>query len=385
MSPTISTLWRVAPASVGLAAAVALSACGNGSSSPTTTTTTHVSSSNVATSLSQLEKPPSGTVALTEDGSSLLYPLYESWVSAFHKVDPHFSSTSGADGSGTGISDAESGTTVLGASDAYLPTATFKQYPTIENIPMAISAQMINYNLPGMTSTHLKLDGTVIAEMYEGKITNWDASALAKLNPGVKLPDLKVIPVHRSDSSGDSFLFTSYLADSDPGSFAGRAGPSVLPTWPNVSTALAAKGNSGMVQTCGATKGCIAYIGISYKSDTTAAHLGEAMLDNRSGHYELPTAMTIHAEAAAFSSIPSNGAISLIDGPASSGYPIINFEYIVTKTNQSSTVGAGVKAFLAWCVDPKHGNSASFLAPVNFQPLPSGALKVSLTLIKKVS
>jgi len=382
----------------GLAAALALAACSSSPASKTTGTSGSTApaggstSSTVApqaTSLSSildsLEHAPSSGVSLTEDGSSLLYPLYQAWVSGYAKIHSNFSSTSGADGSGTGIADAESGTTVLGASDAYLPPGTTTQYPTIENIPMAISAQMINYNLPGMQNTHLKLNGTVLAGMYEGTIKNWDDPAIAKLNPSVRLPNLPVVPVHRSDSSGDTFLFSSYLADSDPSSFAAKLGPSTSITFPSVSGALAAKGNSGMVATCGATKGCVAYIGISYKKDTTAAKLGEALLANKSGNYLLPNPSTIHAEAAGFTNVPANGAISLIYGSAAHGYPIINFEYLVVKTNQSnSTLAEGLKAFLAWCVDPRYGNAPSYLDQVGFQPLPSGALSVSLALIKKI-
>lgn len=396
MSPDLSKLKGTSKiaglCAVGLAASLALSACGSsGSGSGSTSTsgapaTTAPKAASLSTELSDLMKPPSGKLSLTEDGSSLLYPLYQAWVTGFAKVDTSFSSTSGADGSGTGISDAESGTTNFGASDAYLPPGTTSQYPTIENIPVAISAQMINYNVPGLSGTHLKLTGTIIADMYEGKITNWDDSAIKKLNPGANLPSLPVVPVHRTDSSGDSFLFTSFLADSDGSSFAAKQGPSTAPTFPSVTGGLGAVGNSGMVASCGATKGCIAYIGISYKSDTQKANLGEAMLQNKSGNYELPTASTIKAEAASYTNVPADGTLSLIYGPGTDGYPIINFEYIILKTNQpSSTTAQGIKAFLAWAMDPKDGSSPTYLNAVNFQPLPSGALSVALTLLKKVS
>jgi phosphate transport system substrate-binding protein len=377
MTPTASLSALRRALALGLAvgaAALALAACGGGSGSGTTTSNSPGDTS-------------SGKVALTEDGSSLLYPLYETWVTGYAKVDPKFSSTSGADGSGTGISDAESGTTVLGASDAYLPPGTSATYPTLENIPMAISAQMINYNVPEIpSSTHLKLDGTVLAGMYQGTITNWDASQIKALNPGVNLPNLKVVPVHRSDSSGDTFLFSSYLADSDSSSFAAKSGPSTSISFPSVSGALATKGNSGMVASCAATKGCVAYIGISYFKDTYAKHLGEALLENKSGNFELPSPTTIHAEAAGFSAVPSDGTLSLIYGSASGGYPIINYEYIVVKTNQSSsTVASGVKAFLDWCINPSDGNSATYLDTVGFQPLPASARSVSSALISKIS
>ncbi len=324
-------------------------------------------------------------VQLTEDGSSLLYPLYQAWAAGYGKSHPGFSSTSGADGSGTGIADAENGTTNFGASDAYLPPGTYRQYPTIENIPMAISAQMINYNVPGLNKDKLKLNGPVLAQMYEGKIRNWDAKAIRRLNPGVKLPNLRVVPIHRSDSSGDSFLFSSYLAFSDHGSFAGRQGPSTLPSFPAVEGELAAKGNSGMVAACAGAKGCVAYIGVSYHQDIANDHLGMALLENRSGRFEPPYLKQIEAEAASFPRVPANGSISLIYGPAKNGYPIINYEYIVVRKNQPSAgLAATMRAFLSWCINPKHGNSTAYLDKVRFKPLPAAAERVASKLISKI-
>lgn len=382
----------LAVAASGLAAALFLAACGSspaaGGGPESSPARADANSSTKATStsaaLAALEKAPSGRVSLSEDGSSLLYPLYQAWAKAYASVDPGFSSTSGADGSGTGITDAETGVTALGASDAYLPPGTARQY-RIENIPVAISAQMINYNLPGLAKVHLKLSGKLLAEMYEGKISHWNDPAIEALNPGLSLPELKVVPLHRSDGSGDSFLFSSYLADSAPGSFAAKQGPSTLPAFPSVPGALAAKGNSGMVAACGETPGCVAYIGISYKADTTQAKLGEAMLENRSGRYELPSAATIHAEAGGFPGVPSDGTLSLIYGSAPGGYPIINFEYLIAKTSQpSATTAEGLKAFLAWAIDPGRGSSESYLGQVGFQPLPAGALAVSVKLLEKI-
>jgi phosphate transport system substrate-binding protein len=342
---------------------------------------------NPSAQLTALVTPPSSSVSLTEDGSSLLYPLYQAWEQGFHAMHANVSSTSGSDGSGTGISDAETGTVDIGASDAFLPPATFTQYPTIENIPLAISAQMVNYNLPGLASAHLKLSPSVLDGMYDGSITKWNDSAIKALNPGVNLPAIAVVPIHRSDSSGDTFLFTSYLTAGDPSGWAAKGGGgSPSATFPSVTGALAEHGNSGMEAGCAATKGCVAYIGISYKSDTTKAGLGEAELENKSGNYELPTSSTILAEASSFTNVPADGAISLIYGPASSGYPIINFEYAIVKTGQaSSSTAKAIVALLAWAMDPSYGSSSKYLGPVNFEPLPSGALAVAVALLKKIN
>lgn len=380
---------------LGLAGAIGLAACGSSTSSTTTsgagTTAATPSTSapaNPAAQLSALIVPPSGSVALSESGSSLLYPLFGTWATGFKNKYSNVTVTTASTGSGAGISGATSGTVDIGASDAYLPPATQAQTPGLENIPLAISAQQINYNIPGLAkTTHLKLNGQVLSDIYAGKITNWNASQIASLNPGVKLPSLAIAPLHRADSSGDTFLFTSYLNAAYPsGWVAGAGGPSPSATFPSVKGGLAETGNSGMLQACKNTPGCVAYIGISYLTQAEQAGLGTTALQNKSGTYELPTASTILAEAASFTQVPASGSISLIYGPASNGYPIINFEYAIVQAHQSSAAKAqAIKSVLAWAMDPTQGSTTSYLTPVHFQPLPAGALQVAINLLKKIS
>ncbi len=364
-------------------AAIALAACSSSSSSPASSSSSTPASTASATALPTA--PASGSQSLSETGSTLLYPLFNLWAPAYKSAFPNVTITTAGTGSGTGISSAAAGTVDIGASDAYLSSADTTKYPDLENIPLAISAQQVNYNLPGLSpSTHLKLNGTVLAEMYQGKITTWNNSAIAALNPGVTLPATKVVPIHRSDSSGDTFLFTTYLSKQDPG-WASTVSYGTTVAWPSVSSALAFKGNSGMVTGCKDNPGCVAYIGISYLGKTQAAGLGEAQLKNGSGSYLLPNAASITAEAAAFaSSTPASGAISLIDGSAAGGYPIINYEYAIVSTKQPSAATATtIKAFLNWALTS--GNSAAYLSKVNFQPLPSSVVSISDALIGKIS
>ena len=158
-----------------------------------------------------------GTVNVLETGSSLLYPLFNLWVPVYTHGDPGLKITTQSTGSGTGIAQSISGIAQIGASDAYLSDALMKQHPGMLNIPLAISMQMVNYNLPGLNHEHLKLSGPVLAGIYEGKIRYWDDAAIKALNHGVKLPHHVIIPVHRSDGSGDTFIFTQYLSFSTPG------------------------------------------------------------------------------------------------------------------------------------------------------------------------
>jgi phosphate transport system substrate-binding protein len=319
---------------------------------------------------------------VTETGSTLLYPLFNLWASGYNEKYASTSIQTAGTGSGTGISDAENGTIDIGASDAYLAPSVVAGNPDLKNIPLAISAQLVAYNVPGVTA-HLKLSGKLLSEIYSGTVTNWNASAIASANPGVKLPNLPIVTLHRSDSSGDTFLFTSYLSKADASGWGTKVGFNTTVPWPNAPGALGETGNSGMVSGCKATAGCVAYIGISYLTQVLQAGLGYAALGNSKGQYVLPTSTSIAAEAAGFiKKTPANGTISLIYGPISGGYPIVNYEYGIVSTNQSSSSSAkNVRSVLEWAINPKNGSATSYLSQVDFLALPT---KVYAQSVKQI-
>jgi phosphate transport system substrate-binding protein len=329
--------------------------------------------------------PAAERVSLSETGSTLLFPLMKVWSAAYSRQYPQVSITAGATGSGAGIAEASAGTVNIGASDAYLSSGDAVKDPALLNVPLAISAQQVNYNVPELgASVHLKLNGAILAQMYEGKVTAWNAPAIAALNPGVKLPDTKVVPLHRSDSSGDTFLFTGYLAAHDP-AWNSDIGYGTAVDWPITNGPVAWAKNSGMVAGCKATPGCVAYVGISYLSQALADGLGEAQLENAAGQYLLPTAASIRAAVAAFASAtPSTETISMADSPAAGGYPIINYEYAIVSMRQPSALKArDIRAFLHWAITA--GNSARYLMQVRFQPLPVSVVSLSNAQIAKIS
>ena len=329
--------------------------------------------------------PARAPATLSESGSTLLYPLVGAWATAYQRQYPNVSVKTAATGSGQGVDQASAGTVNIGASDAYLSSGQLVTNPTLLNIPLAIAAQQVNYYLPGLPpGVHLRLDGSVLAQMYDGKITTWNAPAISDLNPGVALPGTTVVPLHRSDVSGDTFLFTSYLSTHDP-AWNSSYGYGTTVAWPAVPGALAEHGNTKMVSGCRATVGCVAYIGISYLNAADKAGLGLAQLANTLGQYELPTPATISTAVASFvSSTPANETISMVDGPASGGYPIVNYEYAVVSTRQrSATTARDIKAFLHWAITT--GNSAQFLGPVQFQPLPGPVVALCDAQIAKIS
>ena len=338
-------------------------------------------------------KPSTTPKTILETGSTLLYPLMGAWTQAYQKQfaatsgtskgQPYATIDTGATGSGTGLADAASGTVDIGASDAYLSSSAKTSTPTLVNIALAISAQQINYNLPGITD-HVKLNGKVLAAMYQGTITTWNDPQIAGLNPGVNLPATPVVPLHRADESGDTFLFTQYLSKQDPDGWGKSPGTSTSVDFPVVSGALRETGNGGMVTGCAKTPGCVAYIGISYLDKAIQKGLGEAQLGNASGNYLLPDAQSIQAGAASFASTPANQAISLINGSAPNAYPIVNYEYAITYSKQKDAATAQtMQAFLHWVVTD--GNSPSFLDQVHFQPLPPAVAKLSDAQIATIS
>jgi phosphate transport system substrate-binding protein len=361
---------RVVFAAAALAPVALLAAC---SSSPSTPSSSSTASSSPA-------KSSSGSTTVSETGSTLLLPLVSSWQVAYGALNPKILITTSGTGSGTGIADAAAGTVNIGGSDAYLSPADISQYPGLVNIPVSVAGININYNLPGVKK--LNLNGTVLAQIYSGKITKWNDSAIAALNKGVTLPSTTIVTLHRADSSGSTFLTTSYMNAQDPSGWsASNVGTTV--SWPSVPGATAETGSGGMVKGCAAIKGCIAYIGVSYASEIASDGLGTAALANKSGQFVLSSPSTITQALATFSGkTPASGTQSLINGTA--GYPIINYEYAIVKTTQPSSAEAtAVKNFLTWGITT--GSSAKYLTPVNFVALPSNVLAIAKALIAKIS
>ena len=311
---------------------------------------------------------------ISETGSGLLYPLMRSWAAAYQQATPGVTVTTASTGSGTGIAAASAGTADLGASDAYLSSGDLVKNPALLNIPLAVSAQTIIYNLPGV-SGHVQLNGAVLVDIYDGTVTMWNDPLIAAINPHVTLPAMKIVPVRRSDSSGDTFLFTSYLSTGNQSPqdqrWNSQIGYGTTVTWPSVPGELVETGSVTVLHACASTPGCVAYNGISYLAQAQSAGLGEAALANDADQYTLPTAAAITASVDSFVSLtPPNETISMIDGPALTGYPIVNYEYAVVSTRQPDAAKASaLTAFLKWIITT--GNQPRYVDPVGFQPLPA--------------
>ena len=357
---------------VAVAAVVVLTACSDslGSRPPVAAQADAASSA-----------PASASRTLAETGSSLMAPLFALWAPAYHarfsQVTLHTTSSS----SGEGISSAAAGKADIGASDAFLSPATLATYSSLVNIPLAVAALMVVYNVPGIgASAHLRLNGAVLARIFSGKIGRWDDPAIAALNPGVKLPGTAIVPVHRADSSGSTFLFTSYLNAQDPSGW-GSSLTGTTVAWPRPPGALGATGSDAVISSVRSASGAIGYVGVSYLSQVRGANEGEAALGNTAGRFVLPSARAIQAALASFTSTPASETISLINGSAAQAYPIINYEYAVVDTSQpSATRARDLRAFLSWAVT----TGTAQLATVNFQPLPPSIITLSDAQIAKI-
>jgi phosphate transport system substrate-binding protein len=260
-----------------------------------------------------------GELNLTETGSSLLYPLFNVWVTEYTRTHPGIHITTASTGSGAGIEQAVSGAVQIGASDAYMSDAQARKSPQIINVPMAISALTVNYNLPGLNGTHLKLDGPTLAGIFTGKVRSWDDKSIAALNPDVKLPHNDIIPVRRSDGSGDTFVFTQYLTFSTQ-SWEDKLGYGTTIAWPAVAGGLSADGNLGVLQTIQKTPYSISYIGVSFHSEIAEAGIGTALLKSYSGEFLLPSPDTVAAAAASLSPrTPPDERLTLVNAPGANG------------------------------------------------------------------
>ena len=330
-----------------------------------------------------LAAAPNAMLALRETGSTLLFPLMALWAQAYHRAHTDVTIAIAGTGSGAGIAQAIAGTVDIGASDAYLSDEQLA-HDTMLNIPVAVSAQVIAYNVQAIGDEHVNLTGNLLAGIYTGAIGYWDDPRIRAINPQIAgdLPHETIIPIRRSEGSGDTFMFTQYLAKSAK---SWTAGYGTLIRWPKVDTMEEARGNDGMVDRCSKLEGSIAYVAVSYVPQISFGDLGYAALQSRDGEFVLPTPATMSAAVAA-AKIGADGRALLIDRPGKGAYPIVSYEYaIVRKAQPDAARAVALKNFFTWAISPSGGNDeARFLSALDFVPLPADARAVSERLILEI-
>jgi len=235
----------------------------------------------------------SSDVAISGSGSSLVNPLVQQFVPAVGSAYGYTLSYASV-GSGTGIANIIARTYDFGASDAPLTTTQAQQCNGCVEIPWALSATTLSYNITGVPN-QIHLDGATIAKIFLGQITNWNDPAIKRLNPRLMFPNLAITPVHRSDGSGDTYAFTDYLAKIN-GAFANQVGVNTTANWP-AGVGTAASGNAGIASVISSTPGAIGYLSAAY---TLPNHLKVAAVKNAAGGFATPGLRGIAAAAAAF-------------------------------------------------------------------------------------
>jgi phosphate transport system substrate-binding protein len=301
-------------------------------------------------------------------GSTFVFPLVSQWQANYKNAQI----TYGSVGSGAGIAAITARTVDFGASDAPLTKDQFSSCKGCEQIPWALSSTSIPYHVPGV-SYGLKLTGKILAGIYLGHISKWNNSAIKKINPGVKLPDLKITPVYRSDGSGTSYNFTDYLSKVSK-EWKNKVGVGTQPSFP---TGIGGRGSAGLAAVVSRTDGAIGYVDEAYSLKNG---FKVAKVQNRAGKFQLPGLKGIKAAAATIHRVPSNGALSIVNPPKSQklAYPICTFTYVIVplKSNKASTL----KQFVSWAIT----GGQQYAKPLQFLPLPKIVQTADRAFIRKI-
>jgi phosphate transport system substrate-binding protein len=308
----------------------------------------------------------SAAAGLTGAGSTLVAPLMANWKNGF-EIKEGIPVTYGAVGSGTGISQITARTVDFGASDAPLTPEQAAACNGCVQVPWALSATGIGFNLPGIKK--INLTGPILAGIYFGKITTWNDPKIKAANPKAKLPGTPITPIFRSDGSGDTYAFTNYLSKISP-AWKNELGYS---TTVGFKVGVGAKGNAGVTAAVTKTPGAIGYISASYL--IAAGSVGVAAVQNTAGNYEFPNIKNIESAASTIKSLPSSNTVSITNPPkkASVAYPISTFTYAIVPHNAPQK--GFLQQFLTYCIT----KGQVYGPALDFAPLP----KVVLSAAKK--
>ena len=293
---------------------------------------------------------------VTGAGATFPFPLYSKWFSDYNKKIPSLRFNYQSIGSGGGIKQITERTVDFGASDAPLSDEELAKASGVLHIPTVLGAVVVTYNAP---VEGLKLTPETLSGIFLGTIAKWNDAALAKDNPGARLPDTAITVAHRSDGSGTTYVFTDYLAKVSP-AWKSKVGAGKSVKWP---VGLGAKGNEGVTGLVKGTPGAIGYVELAYANQNK---LASAALRNRDGAFVKPT-LEATSEAAAGVEMPDDFRVSITNAAGRSAYPIAAFTYLLVYRDQADRAkGEALIGFLWWAV---HDGQASASA-LDYAPLP---------------
>ncbi|HST13917.1 MAG TPA: phosphate ABC transporter substrate-binding protein PstS [Gaiellaceae bacterium] len=295
---------------------------------------------------------------LTGAGSTFVQPLVAAWTPAIGKAFGYAVQYSGV-GSGAGIAAITADQVDFGASDAPLNQAQQSACPDCIQIPWALSATAVAYNVSGAPA-HLNLDGNTISKIFLGTITTWNDPAIKALNKSANLPDLKITPVFRSDGSGTSYNFTDYLSSVNQ-RWKTTIGISTQPAFP---AGQGAKGSSGVAGLISRTNGAIGYVDVAYAIKN---HIEFAAVRNRAGKFLYPSLRRIEAAASAFPTVPANNELHIVNPPKSAAlaYPVSTYTYVIV--HKKTAHAAELRRMIFWTLT--QGQGSQFAAKLTFAKL----------------
>lgn len=312
--------------------------------------------------------PVAAQVQLTGAGSTFLSPLAAKWFDAWQKqagVRINYQSI----GSGGGVRQFTQGTVDFAATDGPM---TDQQIAAVKgnvlHLPAAVGAVVLTYNLPSLGAAPLKLDGATIADIFFGRIQRWNDRRIAALNPGIALPALDLLVIHRSDGSGTTYVLTDYLAKVSP-EWKAKVGTNTAVNWP---VGLGGKGNEGVTQQVKQLEGAIGYTELVY---ARANKLPLAAVKNPAGQYVVPSTATTTAAAAALP-LPAGTdfRVSLTAASGATSYPIASYSWWLVRTDTpDATKARALRDFLKWMVSPAAQQMAESL---DYAPLPEDVRKL---------
>ncbi|HJV06982.1 MAG TPA: phosphate ABC transporter substrate-binding protein PstS [Chromobacteriaceae bacterium] len=303
-----------------------------------------------------------GTAAaadITGAGATFPYPLYAKWAAAY-KATSGNSMNYQSIGSGGGIKQIQSKTVDFGASDMPLKPEELAK-SDLTQFPTVLGGVVPVLNVPGIAAGQVKFTGQLLSDIFMGKVTKWNDAAIAKLNPGVKLPDQKITVVRRSDGSGTTFIFTNYLSKVSP-EWSSKVGANTSVNW---KTGVGGKGNEGVANYVTRIKGAIGYVEYAYAKQN---HLTYGQLKNRAGNFVAPNDKSFRAAAAnADWKKAPNFYLILTEQPGKDSWPISGATFILMHKKQDKPAqGTEVLKFFDWAY--KNGDKTAL--GLDYIPMP---------------
>jgi phosphate transport system substrate-binding protein len=281
-------------------------------------------------------------VELTGAGSTFIYPMMSKWASEYQKIHPDFSVNYQSIGSGGGIRQISEGTVDFGATDGPMSDELLAASKTgkLLHIPVAMGADVPAYNVPGV-STELKFTPTVLANIFLGKINNWNDPQIGQANPGAQLPNLPLVVIHRADGSGTTYIWTDYLSKVSP-EWKTKVGTNTSVGWP---VGIGAKGNEGVAGQILQTSGAIGYVELIYAEHN---HLPFGSVQNADGNFIKASPASVSA-AAASAEIPEDFRYSITNALGKDAYPISGTTWLLIPLRpRDAARGKVVVSFADW-------------------------------------